>query len=242
MGAAGPLNPKGRSVSEGPERAGFLERSGREEPAQRAGKKPARDGFGRAGPAHRSHARAGKWARDRCGESDAKRSDSKRPGGGGKGQRTVDRDGLDLGTAATADHRAAIAGEGACRDARLARARFGRVMSLCTPPNSGPRERCKTGCPVQEIARFVPDRSRRRRIPARATGSLRLSPQQSPAASRLRRGVDIAACHETIPRRADRPSRIRLRKIPARHIQKCLYGGFLHLVGIERMRCCQHFL
>src|SRR5258707_15243800 len=33
MGAAGPVNPKGRSASGGPEPAGFLQRSGREEPA-----------------------------------------------------------------------------------------------------------------------------------------------------------------------------------------------------------------
>jgi hypothetical protein len=49
MGGAGPANPKGRSASEGLERKGFLERSGREEPAQQAGKKPDRDGF-RKGP------------------------------------------------------------------------------------------------------------------------------------------------------------------------------------------------
>jgi hypothetical protein len=33
MGAAGPVNPKGHSDSGGPEPTGFLERSGREEPA-----------------------------------------------------------------------------------------------------------------------------------------------------------------------------------------------------------------
>jgi hypothetical protein len=33
MGAAGPVNPKGRSASGGPEPAGLLQRSGREEPA-----------------------------------------------------------------------------------------------------------------------------------------------------------------------------------------------------------------
>lgn len=47
MGAAGPANPQGRSVSGGPERRSFLERSGREEPAQQAGKKLGRDGFAR---------------------------------------------------------------------------------------------------------------------------------------------------------------------------------------------------
>ena len=59
MGAAGPLNPKGRRIAKDPSGQIFWSLSGREEPAQRAGKKPARDGFGRAGPAHRSHARAG---------------------------------------------------------------------------------------------------------------------------------------------------------------------------------------
>ena len=51
MGGDGPVNPKGRSVSGGPERTGFLERSGREEAARStastAGKKLGRDGFAR---------------------------------------------------------------------------------------------------------------------------------------------------------------------------------------------------
>ena len=41
MGAAGPVNPEGRSVSGGPEPTGFLERSGREEPAPELSSKGA---------------------------------------------------------------------------------------------------------------------------------------------------------------------------------------------------------
>jgi hypothetical protein len=47
MGGAGPANPKGRSVAEDPSGQVFWSESGREEPAQQAGKKPDRDGFGR---------------------------------------------------------------------------------------------------------------------------------------------------------------------------------------------------
>ena len=53
MGASGAPNPLGRSVSGGPERTGFLERSGREEPPLAAGKKAGSDGFGSDGDARR---------------------------------------------------------------------------------------------------------------------------------------------------------------------------------------------
>ena len=53
MGASDAPNPLGRSVSGGPERRAFLERSGREEPPWAAGKKAGSDGFGGDGDAHR---------------------------------------------------------------------------------------------------------------------------------------------------------------------------------------------
>jgi len=56
MGASGTPNPLGRSASGGPERTEFLERSGREEPPQAAGKKAGCDGFGGDGDAHRFRA------------------------------------------------------------------------------------------------------------------------------------------------------------------------------------------
>ena len=57
MGAAGPVNPKGRSASGGPERTSFLQRSGREEPASAGGEKTWRRRFhqGTAPPIGLSH-------------------------------------------------------------------------------------------------------------------------------------------------------------------------------------------
>jgi hypothetical protein len=47
-GASSPPEPAGPERSAGPEPTAFLQRSGREEPAQRAGKKAGGDGFGAA--------------------------------------------------------------------------------------------------------------------------------------------------------------------------------------------------
>lgn len=59
MGAAGRLNPKGRSISEGPERAGFFGTQLPRGARAAGGEKTCRRRFREAGPAHRSHARAG---------------------------------------------------------------------------------------------------------------------------------------------------------------------------------------